>query len=354
MAETILESQLLADRRRKEDADVERLCKGGTFKKLHKFGTTKTRCVWCSEGLDRICWGKERKGGRGGGVRRKTNGEMLTSELEKVHKHEFTVKSGGNPKRFNLIFRGGRSLCLEASSMQERDGWVSRFLFAQERVREEAERSQREHDHHGVGLPAGGGGASMGFGAVGAGGGHDAVMERRELLRTLVAGEHMLKFNNTRSNTRFVWVSLQLDQLLWGVDKASRHAGGTGAKTKLRGMSVLDILGIRSGKTTDNFSRAAPENCCFSIVSQARTLDLQARDEAERNAWVKALTYLWKPASRGGLCGSLRGEREDFLFWYSQQTAHQIEFGGSDARVNAKGVAGPPSGKGGASSEEDE
>ena len=191
-------------------------------------------------------------------------------------------------------------------------------------------------------------------GAVGANGGMDAVIERRELLRTLVAGEHMLKFNNTRSNTRFVWVSLTLDQVLWGVDKASRHAGGTGAKTKLRGMSVLDILGIRAGKTTDNFSRAAPEDCCFSIVSQARTLDLQARDEGERNAWVKALTYLWKPASRGGLCGSMAGEREDFLFWYSQQTGHQIEFGGSDARVHAA-LHPTAAAKGGAmSSEEDD
>ena len=46
------------------------------------------------------------------------------------------------------------------------------------------------------------------------------------------------------------------------------------------------VRGVLPGKTTDPFTRkqaaSASPNCCFSVVTDDRTLDLQAKDKTSR------------------------------------------------------------------------
>jgi hypothetical protein len=58
-------------------------------------------------------------------------------------------------------------------------------------------------------------------------------------------------------------------------------------------LSVPDTKQIKKGKGTPAFQRAdaagADESLCLSIVTDARTLDLQAVSEEVRNRWLSAL-----------------------------------------------------------------
>jgi hypothetical protein len=53
------------------------------------------------------------------------------------------------------------------------------------------------------------------------------------------------------------------------------------------------VLQLKKGKQTTALQRpdaaSAPESLCFSVVSPARTLDLQAVSEAVRDQWLQAI-----------------------------------------------------------------
>ena len=287
-----------------EESRKRRLIEGAVFKKLHKFGTSKSRHVWCSQDLRTVYWGKQGKSS--------VTGEMPTQELLEVQEHEFMDKGGRNPKRFHLIFRGGRAVTLEATSQAERDSWVASFRYAKE-----VAGRQKLADHDKLAHTS----AMVG---------HDNVKREDlfQLLRMLVTGATMNKYARRRSNKRFIWCPLCLDQVLYGADRAARHAGGSGpAKSKLRGVSVLDVVNIRSGKTTDHFSSSAAEARCFSvIITGGRTIDLEAESKEMRDRWVQGLHQVVTKLS-----GCLSGTKEAFFVWYAQQP--DMDFGGSDSRI---------------------
>lgn len=74
-------------------------------------------------------------------------------------------------------------------------------------------------------------------------------------------------------------VKLLLDRVTWG--------SGTGS----RFIKLDDIKFVKSGKGTKVWQsrKDTNETLCFSVVSGTATLDLQAKNEHERNAWVEAL-----------------------------------------------------------------
>ena len=60
-----------------------------------------------------------------------------------------------------------------------------------------------------------------------------------------------------------------------------------------RFVDVAKVSEVKAGKGTAVFKRQpaehVPDSHCFSLVDTARTLDLVASSEEERNAWVAAL-----------------------------------------------------------------
>ena len=72
-------------------------------------------------------------------------------------------------------------------------------------------------------------------------------------------------------------------------------AGGHTALNLTKSIKLDDILDVRPGKQTPVFKQsrndkiATDEQCCFSIITQKRSLDLQARDRQQRDEWVNGL-----------------------------------------------------------------
>ena len=60
-----------------------------------------------------------------------------------------------------------------------------------------------------------------------------------------------------------------------------------------------EIVAIQNGRRTDVFSRTkdGDHNCSFSIITRARTVDLEAETRVLRDRWTRALRVVLK--SRG-------------------------------------------------------
>jgi hypothetical protein len=89
---------------------------------------------------------------------------------------------------------------------------------------------------------------------------------------------------------RFVWVSSDFKRIHWG-DADTRNS---------KFMRFEDVSDVQAGKNTAVFQRSygskfssIPESMCFSVVSGARTLDLQADSVERRNFWVQNLFVLF-------------------------------------------------------------
>jgi hypothetical protein len=91
-------------------------------------------------------------------------------------------------------------------------------------------------------------------------------------------------------HNRFVWVSSDFKRIHWG-DSDTRNS---------KFMRFEDVSDVQAGKNTAVFQRSygskfssIPESMCFSVVSGARTLDLQADSVERRNFWVQNLFVLF-------------------------------------------------------------
>ncbi len=91
-------------------------------------------------------------------------------------------------------------------------------------------------------------------------------------------------------HSRFVWVSSDFKRIHWG-DADTRNS---------KFMRFDDVTDVQAGKNTVVFQRSygskfssIPESMCFSVVSGARTLDLQADSVERRNFWVQNLFVLF-------------------------------------------------------------
>jgi hypothetical protein len=91
-------------------------------------------------------------------------------------------------------------------------------------------------------------------------------------------------------HNRFVWVSSDFKRIHWG-DADTRNS---------KFMRFEDVTDVQAGKNTAVFQRSygakfssIPESMCFSVVSGARTLDLQADSVERRNFWVQNLFVLF-------------------------------------------------------------
>lgn len=102
----------------------------------------------------------------------------------------------------------------------------------------------------------------------------------------LFNGAHFMKYGKMgKPKSKFV-VCSQDGILFWS------DVGGGKTMTSLK---VVNISKIFTGKKTSVFQRKiaanVAEELCFSVITNDRSLDLQAESEEVRDAWVKALRY---------------------------------------------------------------
>ena len=121
------------------------------------------------------------------------------------------------------------------------------------------------------------------------------VIGEGDFLWTLARGCELVKYGHYGS-PHVRWFQIEVlhgvCRLSWG----ERRSGGGGKSTTLsKSVKLDDILDVRPGKHTPVFKQsrndkiATDEQCCFSIITQKRTLDLQARDRQQRDEWVDGL-----------------------------------------------------------------
>ena len=116
-------------------------------------------------------------------------------------------------------------------------------------------------------------------------------------LYTLARGCELVKYGKYGSpHVRWFQVQLVngLARLSWGEPK-SRTGGSLNLSKSIK---MNDILDVKAGKTTAVFRQrgndklATDSRLCFSIISQRRSLDLQAKDPEERDRWVDGLRQI--------------------------------------------------------------
>ena len=110
-------------------------------------------------------------------------------------------------------------------------------------------------------------------------------------------GAQLVK-HGRKGNPKPKWVQVRSGKLFWGSPKGH----GDGLKEVSNFIILTEIKGILSGKKTKVFkrsaSRGAQEHCCFSLVTAARTLDLETATEREREKWVQALSFTVRKAKQ--------------------------------------------------------
>ncbi|GAB5371399.1 hypothetical protein AAMO2058_001576600 [Amorphochlora amoebiformis] len=112
----------------------------------------------------------------------------------------------------------------------------------------------------------------------------------RQYQLTAMTGDNLIKHGRSgKPHVKFI-VATATGRIYW-LDKKNRIT----TKTKSF-LSLKDITEIQLGKKTKvlkrSTARKAPEKCCFSLITKARNLDLQADNPDEAKLWIGAILYL--------------------------------------------------------------
>lgn len=89
---------------------------------------------------------------------------------------------------------------------------------------------------------------------------------------------------------------------LWLIDHQLRWAPKNAIIKKRHKMYLEEVLFVEKGKQTATFARNsarnAPEQCCFSLVTQNETLDFEASSKMEREAMCQGFTLCLEDIKR--------------------------------------------------------
>jgi Pleckstrin homology domain len=113
--------------------------------------------------------------------------------------------------------------------------------------------------------------------------------------RTLQDGFEARKYGRSGfPHQRRVYLSADCRTLLWGAPGEAPKATASGKDGE--GIPCNEIQSILLGTQTPVFAKNKgwyrKQDLCFSVVSGARTLDLEAPDQESLQRWVKALKCL--------------------------------------------------------------
>ncbi len=123
----------------------------------------------------------------------------------------------------------------------------------------------------------GGGGGSLSFASA-----LDRALIARdphneELIRLLRAGARFSKFKHKKGQERLIWAPFELDRMCWGADKKAIKGA----------IMVREIL-----RVTDGCAGSKRPELAFTIVTQDRTLELEAPTAKDKTDWVNAVNML--------------------------------------------------------------
>ena len=118
-----------------------------------------------------------------------------------------------------------------------------------------------------------------------------AAKLRSTYLRDLLRGGAVFTKHARRTmKRRFIVCSLDLETVYWAVDARAYWANSVKGSLRLR-----DVVAVRRGRATSGqffpkltLKRGSHAQCCFSLVTPYRSLDLEAPNAAVADAWVAA------------------------------------------------------------------
>jgi len=107
----------------------------------------------------------------------------------------------------------------------------------------------------------------------------------------LTQGAVFQKFKYNKSHERVLWVDQQLEYLFWGTSRDIKTAKGSVA---IRSIADVVTSSEDCKSTCKPFLAAFESNpdCCLSVVTPSRTVDLVAEDHQTRDDWAAALTNI--------------------------------------------------------------
>ncbi|MES1909775.1 MAG: hypothetical protein MHM6MM_002467 [Cercozoa sp. M6MM] len=113
----------------------------------------------------------------------------------------------------------------------------------------------------------------------------------REFIRNTSQGVAFVKHGKRgKPHKRIVTLDMQNERITWGDDPE-------------KSLPLLDVRSVQVGKKTEVFKRSVaslvPANCCFSLMGERRTLDLQAVNAETAEQWVSQLRLLVKQVRSG-------------------------------------------------------
>ena len=128
------------------------------------------------------------------------------------------------------------------------------------------------------------------------------VIGEGDFLWTLARGCELVKYGHYGS-PHVRWFQIEVVHGVCRLSWGERRGGGSGTSSGHHALNLTksikldDILDVRPGKQTPVFKQsrndkiATDEQCCFSIITQKRSLDLQAKDRQQRDEWVSGLRH---------------------------------------------------------------
>eukprot|EP00808_Paulinella_micropora_P018458 g49172.t1 len=235
--------------------------RGANFIKYNRYNVSAKRLLRCSTN-GTVDWG---------------SGSLHLRDAIKITEPSYRLvreKFGASPPQLCILIRmPQRDLCLRARSEQERDLWLNGLVKLKKEI-DIAEENVDEDNKTGQGQEV-----------------HQANIfapnaNALDFKKAAFSGRTFIKHSRRGApHQRLVRVNFNSGAVDW--------SSGS--------LSLKDALEVAAGKKTGNFKnvkdKAAPQELCFSIILPARTLDLQASSEEERDVWVRGLTELMEKLS---------------------------------------------------------
>ena len=259
---------------------------GGAVLTKHRRGIAQRRYVWLSDDCRFILWGRvgksgTRKVGRGAVRGRLNVDDVVNVRLGTTAGFAARGKDEAFADRCFYLTARGRTLNLEVDTEVGCHEWYDAFrLFvagqsslkismALEEQSEIAKRRQNRATTQGQRL------------------------EAPSAQQLLVTGGVFLKHKYGKWHTRAVWCDPAMSRVFWGEPGAQHGSLTTRNKAAKGQMPVSELVQVHLGtRHSPHFGKNARGDCSFTVVSKARTLDLEAEDPSMVDLWAEAFWFL--------------------------------------------------------------
>jgi len=228
---------------------INMLITGEKFQK-YKHGKSKSRDIWCTPYLDHVVWGEHEN-------------ENIKGFLRAADISEVNQGFGKNKCHFFVVTQS-RTLELEAKTPEMATEWVKAFDFLV--LSQTNERKKRAELDKVPGLLS-------------------AIESYKDFHHNLLKNGDV--FKKWPGRKKIQKGSFQLRKI-WADDKLTAIHWGELNSTKSKGEVKLDT----AVSVEEDDSDKEQVGCKFSLITEGRSLDLEAKSSGTRDQWVRALRYV--------------------------------------------------------------